>query len=381
MTEKLYETDSHIKSFEASVVKSGERGGKFYAVLDKTAFFPEGGGQASDKGKIGNVNVYDVQIIDGEILHYTDEKVEESIDVNCRIDWKRRFRNMQNHSGEHILSGIIHKLYGYDNVGFHLGEDYVTMDISGVLDRTQLCEIERMANEAVYENAAFTAYYPTADELVKTDYRSKSGIEGNVRLVKIEGYDICACCAPHVKSASEIGIIKILDFHKLRGGIRMFIRCGTDALEDYNERYSATAETAEMLSLKQDETVRGVRQLLEQTAELKSELSDMRKRLIELKVNSFNGSAYETAIFEDGFNMKELQLTADRLYKRLGGIRAVFSGADNKYDFAVCGEPDELDKFFDEFKHKFEVKGGGRNGMVQGTVIATGDELSAYFKK
>ena len=378
MTEKLYYSDSHMSEFSAEVLSVTEENGKFAVTLDRTAFFPEGGGQGSDTGFIGGVRVYDVQIKNGVIYHYTEKPLEEGKQVACAVDFDRRFRNMQNHSGEHIISGIVHRLYGYENVGFHL-RDEMTVDFDGELTRKQLDEIEDLANKAVYENLPVRAYFPKKDELDSLSYRSKKEINEDLRIVEIEGVDVCACCAPHVRLTGEIGVIKILDFFKNKGGVRLFVKCGRDALADYRDKYKNTLEISNLLSVKQHEASAAVNALNAHNAELKAEISRLKKRLIEEKALNFNSTADRSAVFEDGLDIKELQLYADALYKRNGGIRAVFSENGNGYAFAICGEESSLDGFFGEFKAALPVRGGGRNGIVQGTVNAKRAEIEKLF--
>lgn len=379
MTEKLYDNDSHLKEFSAVAEDCVDCGGKYAIILDKTAFFPEGGGQACDIGTLNGISVFDVQIKDGIIYHYTDSPIPVGQAVTGVIDWKRRFRNMQNHSGEHIVSGIVHSLYGYDNVGFHLGEKEVTLDFNGELTREQLLRVERLANEAVYKNARFTAVYPEKNELCNMTYRSKLELTDNVRIVTVEGYDACACCAPHVSFASEIGIIKILDFFKMRGGVRVFLKCGTDALEDYNEKYENVLSVSNALSVKQNEIAEATDRLFLKMSEQKMRSAALKKRLIEYMARFFNAESGCTAVFEDEFDMQELQLLSDRLFRLYGGIRGVFTRSENGYAFAICGEEKELNGFFADFKQKLSIKGGGRNGMVQGTASASKDDILSFF--
>lgn len=378
MTEKLYDKDSHTKEFSARALFC-EKAGEYYAViLNKTAFFPEGGGQESDRGSIGGAAVIDVQIIRNEIIHFTDRPLAVGEKYDCKLDWERRFRNMQNHSGEHIVSGLVHKLYGLNNVGFHLGAE-MTVDFDGALSREQFSKVERLANKAVWENVPVKAYYPNDNELKKLDYRSKLELTENVRLVDIEGYDLCACCAPHVKKTGEIGLIKILDSFKNKGGVRIFIKCGTDALGDYNDKYFNVQKTANLLSVKQNEAAAAVERLNDDNRELKFEISALKKRLIAEKVKNFAPESGKTAVFEENLDIKELQLFADALYKKSGGIRGVFSGKEGNYSFAICGGETALDMFFKEFKQNFNVRGGGRNGMVQGTVSGEKAEIESFF--
>lgn len=378
MTEKLYDKDSHLKEFSAKVLSCEKSGENYAVILNKTALFPEGGGQESDRGSIGEAAVLDVQIINNEIIHFTDRPLNIGKEYACLLDWDRRFRNMQNHSGEHIVSGLVHKLFGLNNVGFHLGTE-MTVDFDGFLSREQLSEVERLANKAVWENVPIRAYYPNDNELKKLDYRSKLELNENVRIVDIEGYDLCACCAPHVKRTGEIGVIKILDSFKNKDGVRVFIKCGTDALGDYDVKYFNVQKISNLLSVKQNEAAAAVDRLSDENRALKFEISNLKKRLITEKAKNFAPESDITAVFEENLDIKELQLFSDALYKKSGGIRAVFSGQECNYSFAICGEEAALDLFFKEFKQKFNVRGGGRNGMVQGTVIEEKTEIESFF--
>ena len=379
MTEKLYDKDSHLKEFSATVLSCEKSGENYSVILDKTAFFPEGGGQESDRGNIGEAAVLDVRIVSGEIIHCTDRPLNIGEEYACNLNWDRRFRNMQNHSGEHIVSGIVHRLYGLNNVGFHLGAE-MTVDFDGAISREQLLEVERLANKAVFQNVPIRAYYPDEKELKALDYRSKLELTENVRIVDIKGYDLCACCAPHVKKTGEIGLIKILDSFKNKGGVRIFIKCGIDALDDYNDKYLNVQKISNLLSVKQYEAALAVDRLSDENRELKFEIASLKKRLIAEKTKSFVPESDKTAVFEEGLDIKELQLFADSLYKKSGGIRGVFSGEECNYSFAICGEETALDLFFKEFKENLNAKGGGRNGMVQGTVAADKNEIEGFFR-
>ena len=379
ITEKLYDADSHLREFSAKV-ESCEKSEKGYiAVLDKTAFSPEGGGQGADKGTIDGITVLDVQIENGVIYHYLEKPVTVKSDVYGKLDWERRFRNMQNHSGEHIISGLVYKLYGFENIGFHLGDTEMTLDFNGVLTRDNLLKIERLANEAIYKNAKINTYYPDSDKLSKMQYRSKLDLSKNIRIVEIEDYDVCTCCAPHVSSACEIGIIKILDFYRNKGGVRLFVRCGIDALDDYNIKYQNIQNISVQLSVKQHETAIAVEKLAEQMTEFKLSLAQIKKRFVEEKVRSFNPETNQTAVFASDLDIKELQLLSDALNKKCPGIRGVFSFNGNGFAFAICGREEKLDLFFKDFSQRFTVRGGGRNGMVQGIVFAEKEEITAFF--
>lgn len=380
MTEKLYDKDSHLKEFTGTVLSCKKTGEKYAVTLNQTVFFPEGGGQQSDRGYIGGAYISDVQIKNGEILHFADKPLSVGQAYDCKLDFDFRFRNMQNHSGEHIISGIVHRLYGFNNVGFHLGAE-MTMDFDGELTRRQLDEIEDLANKAVYENLPVKAYYPTDEELKSLDYRSKLDLKENVRIVGIKGVDVCACCAPHVKATGEIGIIKILDFEKYKGGVRLLVKCGADALRDYREKYKNVLEISNLLSAKQFEVSAAVVRLNEQLSAEKAETAALKKRLIAEKAAGFEPDTDKTVVFENGLDIKELQLLADALCKKAGGIRGAFSGADGAFAFAICGEETALEEFFAKFKAAFNTRGGGRNGIRQGTVCADRAEIEGLFKE
>lgn len=379
MTKKLYDIDSHLTEFEATVIDSYPSPDGFATILDQTAFFPEGGGQASDIGFIDDAKVYDVQIKDEIIYHYITKQFEKGQKVKGKIDFARRFDYMQQHSGEHIVSGVAHSLYGCENVGFHLGEDIVTLDFDKPLIKEQILKIEQLANEAVFKNVKFNTYYPDENTLSTLNYRSKKELLGAIRIVEIEDTDMCACCAPHVKQAAEIGIIKLLDSEKLRGGVRIEMKCGKRALQDYNQKYDNVRKISGALAVKQNETALGVERLLENISDLKFKITGLKKQIIDSKVLSFENKAEKTAIFEDELEIKELQIFSDALFKLYGGIRAVFSPCDNGFSFAICGESNALDVFFKDFKAEFTVKGGGRNGMVQGTVVAQKENIENFF--
>ena len=257
-TKKLYYENSYIKDFIAEVLSCEESDNKYKVILDKTAFFPEGGGQKPDLGSIGDAVVTYVQEVDGTVFHFLNKPLNIGEFYDCSIDWDIRFRRMQEHSGEHIVSGIVHGIYGYENVGFHMDEDYVTVDFNGELNREQLDDIEERANKAVYADYDIKCWFPDEKELNFLNYRSKLELTENVRLVEIENTDLCACCAPHLKRTGEVGIIKILDFMRHRGGVRIVIKSGLDALRDYRKKYKSVYDVSGLLSAKQDEIASSV---------------------------------------------------------------------------------------------------------------------------
>ncbi len=380
MTEKLYDIDSFTKEFTATVEACESLENGYSVVLNKTAFFPEAGGQPSDIGFLNDAKVLDVQIKDDVLYHFTDKEFSVGQEVKGKLHFERRFDFMQQHSAEHIVSGIANRLYGCENVGFHLSEDIVTLDFDKPLTRDEILKVEELSNKAVYENNEINTYYPNAQELGDLSYRSKKELEGAVRIVQIKNTDMCACCAPHVKYTGQIGLIKLLSSEKLRGGVRIELKAGSRALKDYNERFLNTAKIGDMLAVKYFETSDAVERIMKNISEQKAVITTLKRQITEQKVNSFTPQGEISAEFEDGLEIKELQIYADAIYKKAGGIRAVLSlNGEDTYAFAICGQADKLDEFFKAFKSKFSVKGGGRNGMVQGTVNARADELAGFF--
>lgn len=378
MTEKLYEENAYVKEFTAKVLECKASDNFYKIVLDKTAFFPEGGGQASDMGVLDETEIFDVQIEDKTIYHYAKEPIKVGSEIIGKIFFERRFFFMQNHTGEHIVSGIAHRYFGVNNVGFHLSEDFVTVDFDKELSREQLNIVEYLANQTVWQNLPVRAYFPTEEELEKTEYRSKKEIDGAVRLVEIKDTDICACCAPHVKNTGEIGVIKLLDTEKMRGGIRIIIKCGNFALQDYQNKYQNVSQISTLLSSKQEKAYEAVQKLDEKCTAASQKITELKKKIADMAVSA--ASQNDTCIFVDGCDVKELQLLADKLHKKFGGIRAVFSENTGNFSFAICAEDDELQELFAKFKSQFTVRGGGRGGMVQGTVEATSESINLFFE-
>ena len=319
MTEKLYDIDSFLKEFTATVVDCKAVDNGYSVVLNKTTFFPEAGGQPSDIGFLNDIRVFDVQIENDVIYHFTDKELSVGQEVNGKIDFDRRFDFMQQHSAEHIVSGVANRLYGCQNVGFHLSEDIVTLDFDKPLKREEIFEVERLSNILIQQNNKINTYYPEPSKLPELNYRSKGELEGAVRIVEIENCDMCACCAPHVKFTGQIGLVKLLSSEKLRGGVRIELKAGMRALCDYNERFFATAKIGDMLASKYNETADAVERVLNNNAELKANITVLKRQINEFKVNAFESEKEVSAVFEENLEIKELGIYADALYKKAGG--------------------------------------------------------------
>lgn len=380
MTEKLYETNSHMDKFNATVLSCEKSNNGYMVVLDKTAFFPEGGGQSADTGYLDKAAVTDVQIKNGIIIHYTDLPLTTGTSVNGRIDWKQRFIRMQNHSGEHIVSGIIHKKYGFNNVGFHMGNEDITLDIDGVLDREQLDEIEYEANLAVSKNIIVKTEYPSPEKLSALDYRSKLDITENVRIVTIDGYDMCACCAPHVKATGEIGIIKLLDFIHYKNGLRIHMLCGFSALADYKTKYRNNLEISNMLSSKRDETANAVARLLDENAKLKQEIHSLKKNYIKYKCACIEPTDNNICVFEENMDMNTLREYANEIIQKCGNICAAFSGNDKDgYIYVILSRSIPLRTLSKSINSAISGRGGGRDDILQGQSHAKRADIEKYF--
>jgi alanyl-tRNA synthetase len=379
MTEKLYDQDSHLREFSARVISCVKAGDHWTVTLDRTAFFPEGGGQAADTGTLGGAKVLDVREKSGEILHVMDAPLPEGEKVSGILDWEQRFRRMQNHSGEHLLSGLVHARYGYRNVGFHLGDGDVTVDFDGELTREQLDELETAVNKAIAENAAVRCWYPEKAELAALEYRSKLDLTENVRLVRIEGYDLCACCAPHVSRTGEIGSLHILDFMRHRGGVRIHIVCGLDAMEDARERYQATLAISGLLSVPQLETPGAVRRVLGELEETKQALAEARRQLLQIKAASLTPTEGNLCLFEPELDMLSLREMVNAGMEKCGGICAAFAGGDGDWKYIIGSRTADLRSMTKEINAAIGGRGGGRPEMIQGSCTASRREIEAYF--
>ena len=297
-------------------------------MLDQTVFFPEGGGQPADTGVLGGARVLDVQLLPDAIVHYTDAPLAPGAQVRGQIDWPQRFRRMQGHSGEHIISGLIHKEYGFDNVGFHLGEDAITMDYSGELTWTQLMHIEQLANEAVYRNVPIRAEYPAPEQLAHMEYRSKLDLKEDIRIVTVEGYDVCACCAPRVTHTGELGAIKFTSLMRHRGGVRVTILCGSDAEADYREKSAQVAALSAQLSVRQADVVPAVQRLLDEIAQRKAAAAELERRRNAQRLRLLRetpGSICVIDRFDDPVAMREF-VNAGMLLA--GGVCAAITGRE-----------------------------------------------------
>ena len=379
MTEKLFD-NGELLEFEATV-RSCEEGKKCYEVpLDKTAFFPEGGGQSGDVGTLGGVKVIDTQEKGGIVIHKTDKPLEVGSKVTGHIDENIRLRRMQNHSGEHLIMGFIHKRFGYENVGFHLGKDEVTLDLNGPITYEELLECERQANEAILKDVKISISYPDDETLKGLEYRSKLENMENVRIVTIEGIDVCACCAPHLSSTGKIGAVKVLTSESYKGGTRVHILCGLDALEELEKKQAAVKEISKLLSAKPDKVFDAVKRLLDENNELKKKLSDIANAQADSIISSLkNDDRRSFCAFTEGLDSNALRRIANEGVKLTDGIFGIFCKNAGGYSYIMASEKTPLRAKSKEINAALGGKGGGSDAMIQGSITADEQTVRDYF--
>ena len=375
-TKKLYDTDAYGINFVAKVMSCEEKDSCYAVTLDQTLFFPEEGGQTPDKGKINGIEVLDVQIKGDVITHVVGQPLEVGATVAGEIDWKHRFYNMQQHSGEHIFSGLAYKRFGYHNVGFHLSNQIVTMDFDHPFTEEQLLEMEWAVNEAIVANAEIMTGYPSREELSQMDYRSKKDIDGDVRIVEIKGYDVCACCAPHVHRTGEIGIFKIQSAQNYKGGMRISFLCGFRALEEYRNKSQVITELTGILTTNQEQLAENVSKLKNQTQSLKNQLVNANQTIMENKIEGIPSEQKNVLLFERDLDTPVMRNVVNKLVEKHEGICGVFVGTDvDGYNYIIGSKAVDCREIATCLKEKLGARGGGSAQMVQGSVMAKADEV------
>ena len=368
MTEKLYYIDSLMHEFDATVISCEEGKNCWLITLDRTAFFPEGGGQYADTGYIGNVRISDVQEKDGRIIHYAAAPLTVGETYPCRIDYEQRLRRMQAHSGEHIVSGITHNLYGLDNVGFHMGDEGImTIDFNGELEEEQLALIEKRANEAVRANLPILCTFPDSETLAAMDYRSKLELTENVRIVEIEGIDRCACCAPHMKYTGQIGLIKLIEHTRHRGGVRVTLACGMDAVGYVNQIQSGAFAVSRLLSAKRHEIAKAVERVLNEQLKAKERIGELSMALAREKAAKIESTEGNICVFDNVLDEVALRELVNMLSQKCGGFAAAFSGDDEAgYRYIIGSRHLDLRAASKQINAAIGGRGGGSTEMIQG---------------
>ena len=378
-TDQLYYKDCYLKTFTSQVVSCTPQGDDFAVVLSDTAFYPEGGGQACDLGTLDEITVLDVQEHNGAVVHICPEPLPIGKTVTGSIQWQRRFDLMQQHTGEHIVSGIIHRLFGYQNTGFHVGSEMVTVDFDGPIPVEMLPQIELEANEAVWQNIPVHCYIPTPEELPDVFYRTKRPLPWPVRIVEVPGYDSCACCGIHVANTGEIGLIKLFSCVKFHQGVRIEMACGKRALEYMNKIYEQNKQVSQIFSAKPLETGAAAQQFSDTLSAEKYRTVALQKQIFrctaESYVNQENVLHIESALTPG--NVRELTET---IAAYCSGIAAVFSPAEeNLMNFCLFSQGAEVKPLGTELTGTFSGRGGGKNGCFQGNLRASEEEITAFF--
>ena len=381
MTQKLYYEDCHIRQFSAQVLSCEKSEKGYEVVLSATAFYPEGGGQACDLGTLDGAKVLDVQERGEDIVHLCDAALEAGSVAEGQIDYDRRFDLMQQHTGEHIVSGIIHQRYGYHNVGFHMGSEMTEIDFDGVIPVEDLTVIERQANDALWQNLAVRCWYPSQEELPNVFYRTNRALPWPVRIVQVPGFDSCACCGVHVAHTGEVGLVKLFSVASLRGGSRIEMSCGKRALMLLNRAFEQNRLVSQAFSAAWPETGEAARKMNEALAAEKYRASQLQKRVFEGIAKSYVNFG-DVVHFEEGLESAEVRMLADAIAEVCGGAATVFSGSDGAgYSFAMVTREGDLRALGKEMTATLRGRGGGKPNFQQGRVNATRQEIEAFFRK
>lgn len=379
MTEKLYYSDGHLSRFTARVTSCEKEDGVWAVKLDRSAFFPGGGGQEADEGVLSDMKLLGLREEGEDIVHLTPAPLEPGALVEGRIDWPLRFSRMQGHSGEHILSGTVHRLFGYDNVGFHMGEEAITIDFSGELSREDLSRAELEANRAIWRDVPVRTLLSTPGELAAMDYRSKKELTGQVRIVEIEGVDLCACCAPHVSHSGEVGLLKIIDSMRHRGGTRLTLLCGEAALLDYEALHENNAAVSAALSAKRLETGGAIARVMAEQEERRAEFTKLKRELLQLKAAALRPTEGSICIFESDIDMITLRELVNAGSELAGKVCAGFAGTDGDYKYIIGSRTVPLRARAKEINAAIDGRGGGSDAMIQGTSRARREDIERYF--
>ena len=377
-TTKLYDNDSFLTEFTATVLSCEEAKGGWAVTLNETAFYPEGGGQAADHGTLGAANVTDTQEKDGIIIHTCDAPLTVGDCVTGKIDWARRFDHMQQHSGEHIVSGMICEAFHCDNTGFHMGADSVIIDYNTEITWEQILEIERRANAYIYENHPFRAWYPDAEELKALPYRSKKELSGAVRITAFPGADMCACCGTHVLHSGQVGIAKFLSCQKFKDGVRLEVKFGKRAYEYLSKIWEQNLSVGRMLSAKAEDTAQAVERM-------KAESEEKSRRIAEMEESIFASIAEENRgkgnvlLFKGDMDPNSVRRLCVAVGEVCGGRAAVFAGSGESYKYAMMEEGGDLRALTKDMNTALNGRGGGKPFFVQGSVAAAEDAIRSFF--
>ena len=378
-TVKLYESNPYSTDFVAQVLSCSKQGNQYTVVLDQTMFYPEGGGQPCDKGMLDGTQVLQVREKDGVIEHIVGQEITVGESVVGSVNWEYRYDLMQQHTGEHLFSGIAHTLFGVDNVGFHMSADVITLDLNGILSETALQQIERQANQAIWANVPVNCYYPTKEQLELLHYRSKKEIEGPLRLVEIPGFDLCACCGTHVARTGELGLIKMCNFERFRGGVRVQIVSGRRAYDYVCMTTAQNHAVGVALSVKACDTGDAVQRLIEENNANKARVATLEEKAFADLASQY-AEARDPLVFAEGLTPDGLRRLTNALLKVCGGHCAVFTGTDQTgYQYAIWEVNGNLSALGEALNSALDGRGGGKPDFIQGSVRAQHADIVDFF--
>ena len=375
--EKLYEQDPFLTRFSAHVESciQGKRG--YDVILDQTAFYPEGGGQPYDLGVLGPVQVLEVHEREGRVVHTCDGPLEPGAQVEGQIDWERRFDLMQHHSGEHIVSGIAHAKWGCDNVGFHMGSDFITIDLNVLLDGDQLQELEEAANRYIWEDHPISITFPSPEQLATLEYRSKKALTGRVRIVSFPGADTCACCGTHVAKTGEIGLVKFLTMIHYKGGVRISLLCGEEAVMDYEKKREELQKISVFLSAKAGKTADAVEKLKNELMQTQAKLSETSRKLMKFQADQLKEGNDKICYLGDDLDMTELRHFVNFALEGKKGeiVLALSESVNGGFSYVLGSQSEDMRALSKELNGELSGRGGGSSQMAQGTFFAKKEEL------
>lgn len=378
MTEKLYYQDAFLTEFQGAVLACEQEKDGWAVVLDKTAFYPEGGGQPADHGTLGGRIVHDVREKCGKVLHFCDGPLEVGKTVQGRIDWDRRFDFMQQHSGEHIVSGILCGKFGCSNVGFHIGHELVTIDFNTELSTDDAAFVEKMANAYIWEDHPIEIGFPSPAALERLEYRSKKALSGQVRIVTWPGADCCACCGTHVRSSGQVGMVKLISCQRFREGVRIEMAAGGRALAWVNQIAGQNTKISQLLSAKPGETSSAVERLQKEASLLKGRAAELEERDFARRAWELAGKG-DVLLIEGPMGGDSLRKLCGAVKEKCGGRCAVFAGDGDSFQYAAAQDGGDLRALAKEMNAALNGRGGGKPEFVQGSVKASQEQIRKFF--
>ena len=380
-TRKLYYENCLLREFTAEVLSCEKCEKGFAVILSATAFYPEGGGQACDLGTLGESRVLDVQEREEAVVHYCDCPLETATTVTGVIDWQRRFDLMQQHTGEHMVSGVIHKRYGWHNVGFHVGSEVVTIDFDGIVPQEDLPAIEAEVNAGIWADLAVRCWYPSPEELPNVGYRTKKQLPWPVRVVEIPGFDKCACCGVHTERTGQVGLVKLFTSVGCRGGSRLEMACGRRALEMLNQVFDQNRQVSQAFSAQIFETGAAARRMNETLEQEKLLYGALQKKLFRFVAESHVNYG-DVVHFEEGLDSVQIRELADAIADSCGGFAAVFSGSEETgYGYAIVTRAGDLRPLGKAMNAALSGRGGGKPVFQQGRVLAPKKRIEEFFSE